>query len=111
RLHARLHGRGGTGGAGRRRVQRAARAVILDALLPLVAGALVFATNFALVVGLTAVGASVTERAGVLNLGHEGVMLLGAAAGFIAAYSLRNPWAGLAAGVVAGLFLGLVKAV
>jgi general nucleoside transport system permease protein len=85
--------------------------VILDALLPLVAGALVFATNFALVVGLTAVGASVTERAGVLNLGHEGVMLLGAAAGFIAAYSLRNPWAGLAAGVVAGLFLGLVKAV
>jgi hypothetical protein len=30
--------------------------VILDALLPLVAGALVFATNFALVVGLTAVG-------------------------------------------------------
>ncbi len=46
--------------------------MILDALLPLVAGALVFATNFALVVGLTAVGASVTERAGVLNLGHEG---------------------------------------
>ncbi len=82
-----------------------------EALLQLTSGALVFATNFALVVGLAAVGAAVTERAGVLNLGHEGVMLFGAAAGFVVAYATQSPWVGLLGGVAAGLVLGLLKAV
>ncbi len=80
------------------------------ALQQLGAGMLVFATNFALVVGLTAAGAAVTERAGVLNLGHEGVMLLGAAVGFLVAVGSGSAWAGALGGVVAGLALGLVKA-
>lgn len=82
----------------------------LGELLPLVTGALMSATNFALVVGLAAVGACVSERAGVLNLGHEGVLILGASAGFTAAFVTGNPWFGLAAGVGAGLLLGVVKA-
>ncbi|MGQ0656013.1 MAG: ABC transporter permease [Betaproteobacteria bacterium] len=80
-----------------------------DASLQIVSGALIFATNFALVVGLAAVGAALTERAGVLNLGHEGIMLFGAAAGFVAAHGAGNPWMGLAGGVAAGLALGTVK--
>jgi len=82
-----------------------------DALLQLASGALVSATNFALVVGLAAVGAAVTERAGVLNLGHEGVMLFGAAVGFIVAYAAKDPWAGLLGGIAAGFALGLLLAV
>lgn len=81
-----------------------------DAFLQLASGSLIYATNFALVVGLAAVGACVTERSGVLNLGHEGVMLLGAAAGFVAAYASGNPWIGMAGGVAAGLALGALKA-
>jgi len=82
-----------------------------EAILQLASGALVFATNFALVVGLAAVGAAVTERAGVLNLGHEGVMLFGAAGGFVAAHAANDPWVGLLGGVAGGLALGLLKAV
>ncbi|MDR7510459.1 MAG: ABC transporter permease, partial [Armatimonadota bacterium] len=77
----------------------------------LLTGALVFASNFALVVGLTAVGASINELAGVLNLGHEGVMLLGAATGFVVTFWTHNGWLGLLAGVAAGAVLGVVKAV
>jgi len=81
-----------------------------EAALQLGSGALIFATNFALVVGLAAVGAAVTERSGVLNLGHEGVMLLGAAAGFVVAYKTGNPWLGMLGGLAAGLALGALKA-
>jgi simple sugar transport system permease protein len=77
----------------------------------LLTGALFFASNFALVVGLTAVGASINELAGVLNLGHEGIMLLGAATGFVVTFWTHSGWLGLLAGVAAGALLGLVKGV
>jgi simple sugar transport system permease protein len=81
-----------------------------ESVLALLTEALVFATNFALVVGLAAVGAAVTERSGVLNLGHEGVMLFGAAAGFVVAYATKNPWIGMLGGIAASALLGLIKA-
>jgi simple sugar transport system permease protein len=77
----------------------------------LATGSIVYAVNFALVVGLAAVGAAITERSGVLNLGHEGVMLLGAAAGFAVAVHTTAPWLGLLGGIGAGLALGVVKAI
>ncbi len=50
------------------------------------------------------------ERSGVLNLGVEGMMILGALAGFGVAHSTGNVWLGiLAAGVVGGL-LALIHA-
>ena len=60
---------------------------------------------------LAALGETVAERAGVLNLGLEGAMLVGALA---AAYgsATAGPWAGLAlgtgAGAVASLILGSI---
>ena len=79
-------------------------------LADLTTGLIVYAMNFSLVVGLTAVGAAVTERSGVLNLGLEGVMLLGAAAGFTIAVYTAAPWLGLVGGMAVGLALGTVKA-
>ncbi len=54
-----------------------------------------------------ALGEILTERAGVLNLGLEGLMLVGAMTGFAAASTFMNPWAGFAAAMLAGAVLGL----
>lgn len=54
-----------------------------------------------------ALGEILTERAGVLNLGLEGMMLIGGMAGFAAASLFANPWAGLIAALIAGAILGL----
>jgi simple sugar transport system permease protein len=50
-------------------------------------------------------GEVVSERAGVMNLGLEGVMLIGAYAGFATAKSTGNPWLGVVAAFVAGAVL------
>ncbi len=47
-----------------------------------------------------------TERAGVLNLGIEGIMLLGAMTGFTAAYFSGSLWLGVAAAAGTGLVFG-----
>lgn len=55
-------------------------------------------------------GELITERAGVLNLGVEGMMLSGALAGFAVSYATGNPWVGVGAGIVAGGLLSLLHA-
>ena len=49
-----------------------------------------------------ALGELVTEKSGVLNLGVEGMMLVGAVAGFAATAASGNPWLGILAGMAAG---------
>ena len=70
------------------------------------------ALRLAIPVTLAALGAMVNERAGVLNLGVEGVMTVGALAGYLANDASGSPWVGLAAGTgagaVTGAFLALV---
>lgn len=60
---------------------------------------------------LTAVGEIVAERAGVVNIGLEGIIMLGALAGAMAGEAAGSPWAGLAAGLLIGAALGLLHAV
>lgn len=60
---------------------------------------------------LAALGELVVERSGVMNLGIEGMMALGAAAGFIAVYLGAGHLAGFALAAVAGSLLSLVFAV
>ncbi len=55
-----------------------------------------------------AVGEVITERAGVMNLGVEGMMLTGAVSGFIVTYHTGNPWLGLLVGILAGGLLSLL---
>jgi simple sugar transport system permease protein len=51
------------------------------------------------------------QRSGVLNLGVEGIMLMGAYAAFFAAMNTGNLWLGLLAAAVTGLLMGLLMAV
>ncbi len=60
---------------------------------------------------LAATGELVTERSGVLNLGVEGMMLVGAVVSFIVAATTKLPWMGVAAGMAAAAALSLVFAV
>lgn len=55
-------------------------------------------------------GEVITERAGILNLGVEGMMLVGALAGFVVAAGTGNPWIGVGAGMLAGGVLSLLHA-
>jgi len=54
------------------------------------------------------IGEIFTERSGVLNLGLEGMMLLGAMTGYTVSASTGNPWLGALAGMIAA---GLVSQV
>jgi simple sugar transport system permease protein len=56
---------------------------------------------------LAALGETFAERAGLLNLGLEGMMLLGAFGGFFVALNSQSTWLGLVAGLGVGLMLGL----
>ena len=58
-----------------------------------------------------ALGELVTEKSGVLNLGVEGMMLVGAVMSFIVTATTKSPWLGVAAGMTAGAALSLVFAV
>jgi general nucleoside transport system permease protein len=60
---------------------------------------------------LGTLGELVSERAGVLNLGIEGIMTLGAMAGWMAVYQGADLWAGVAFAALAGACLGLLHAV
>jgi simple sugar transport system permease protein len=59
---------------------------------------------------LAALGELVTERSGVLNLGAEGLMSVGAIAGFAATFHSDSATLGALAGMVAGAALALVFA-
>jgi simple sugar transport system permease protein len=59
---------------------------------------------------IAALGELLVERAGVLNIGVEGMMLTGAFAAFAVAVASGSPSAGVAAGALAGCALGAVFA-
>ncbi|BBU27382.1 ABC transporter permease [Burkholderia sp. THE68] len=53
-------------------------------------------------------GELVAEKSGVLNLGVEGMMLMGAVAGYAVTAITGNPWLGIVASVFAGLAMALL---
>ncbi|WP_426415006.1 ABC transporter permease [Aestuariirhabdus sp. LZHN29] len=57
---------------------------------------------------LVALGELVCEKSGVLNLGQEGMMLMGAMAGFGVAFTTGNLWFGVAAGIAVGMLMSLL---
>jgi simple sugar transport system permease protein len=57
---------------------------------------------------LAAIGELVVERAGVLNLGVEGMMITGAIFGFAIAVETGSPWLGFAGAAAGGALLSLL---
>jgi ABC-type uncharacterized transport system permease subunit len=57
-----------------------------------------------------AIGETLGQRSGVLNLGVEGQMLMGAFAAFYVAFSTGNLWLGVLAAIVVGGLMGLAMA-
>ncbi|MDQ3880396.1 MAG: ABC transporter permease [Chloroflexota bacterium] len=66
--------------------------------------------SFTMPTALAAVGETVAERAGILNLGLEGMLLSGALAAFLAAYYVGSVTLGTVAGVAVGVALGALMA-
>jgi ABC-type uncharacterized transport system permease subunit len=64
--------------------------------------------NAGTVLALAALGLLINEKAGVLNLGAEGMMLCAAIAGFAAVIHTGNDWIGFAAGMGAGAVLAAI---
>ena len=59
----------------------------------------------------TALGGVLSEKSGVINIGLEGMMTIGAFAASWIAITTGNPWLGLLAGGMAGLILSILHAV
>ncbi len=57
---------------------------------------------------LAAIGELVVEKSGVLNLGVEGMMIVGAIAGFAVAVETGSPWLGFVAAALGGALLSLL---
>ena len=60
---------------------------------------------------LASLGETFGQRSGVLNLGVDGIMLLGAFGGYYTVLKTDNVWLGLAMGIGVGIILGLLSAV
>lgn len=57
-----------------------------------------------------ALGETLTEKSGVLNLGVEGMMLVGAVTGFMVNAATQSPWLGVLASLFAGGMMALIHA-
>jgi simple sugar transport system permease protein len=76
-------------------------------VIGVLAGALRGGTPFLLV----SLGECLTEKSGKINLGLEGVLLMGAMSAYAVSYKTSSPWTGVAAAALAGGFLGVIHAV
>lgn len=80
-------------------------------IIPFIEGLLAAMVRMATPILIAAIGENLAESSGVLNLGVEGTMLVGACLGFIVTFDTGNPWLGVLVGIVMGGLLGLLMAV
>ena len=59
----------------------------------------------------TALGGVLSEKSGVINIGLEGMMTMGAFSASLVAIKTGNPWLGLLAGGLGGLTLAIIHAI
>jgi len=60
---------------------------------------------------LATTGEIICERSGILNLGVEGVMAVGAVVAFMVTFTTGQPWLGVLAAVAAGMTISVIHAV
>ncbi len=73
-------------------------------LIAMLGGAIRVSTPFMFV----ALGETLTEKSGRINLGLEGNLVLGAMVGYAVSFEAGSPWLGVLAAGVSGVFLGLM---
>jgi simple sugar transport system permease protein len=59
---------------------------------------------------LGTIGEVICERSGILNLGVEGVMAIGAVTAFIVTFVTGNPWLGMLVAIIAGALISIIHA-
>lgn len=74
-------------------------------------GLLIAVIEFGTLLYLAALGETIAEKSGVLNLGVEGMMAMGAVAAFWAGVETGNPWLALLVGVIAGALFSAIHGV
>jgi ABC-type uncharacterized transport system permease subunit len=72
----------------------------------LISGLLAAGIRLAMSIAIAALGEVVGQRSGVLNVGIEGIMLLGSFLAALGAVKSGSPWGGLALAGLGGLLLG-----
>ncbi len=59
---------------------------------------------------IVAIAELYSERAGLVNIGLDGIMAFGALAGFLTSYQTGNPYLGILAGALGGMLINMVYA-
>ena len=67
--------------------------------------------RIAIPLALAGLGGLFSERSGVINIALEGMMLTGAFTAVAATNFTQNPWFGVLAAILVGIFLGLIHAI
>jgi len=75
-----------------------------------ISGLIVGILELSVPMAFAALGEVISERAGVINLGTEGVMLVGAICAFSVSFFLQSGLLGVVIGAIAGALLGLLMA-
>ena len=79
---------------------------MIDLLVAILSGAIVYAVS----VMYAGIGETFTERAGIMNLGVEGIMLMGGVSGCLVAVKTQSLFLALAVGLLVGAAFGLIFA-
>ncbi|MEM0232319.1 MAG: hypothetical protein QXG78_04370, partial [Candidatus Methanomethyliaceae archaeon] len=77
-------------------------------MIELIIGLLATTMATSTVLILASLGETIVERGGILNLGIEGIMLIGAFSGFIGAYFTKNLWIGLLMAIIGGILIAII---
>jgi len=80
---------------------------MLDSIAFIIGTTLMYATPLI----YTALGATISENAGVVNIGLEGMMYMGAFTGAAVGYYTGNPWVGFLAAGLSGAFLAYLHGI
>lgn len=76
-------------------------------IIPILTTTLMYSTPLI----FSALGEVISERSGVINIGIEGIMTIGAFVAASIAYYTENPWVGLLAGGIVGGIVALLHAI
>ncbi len=79
----------------------------MDFVMNLLAGAI----RVTIPIGFAALAGMIAERAGIINMGLEGMMLIGAFFSVVGSYLTGSPWIGLLFAMFSGAMIGLMMSV